>query len=557
MRGILEIPSGAKLLNRIATVVAVCVVTLDAQAQTVPIAIVPRPVSVTSRIGSFNVTASTGIQTDSATGMLGRQLADYLRPATRFPLPLSVHTGDATRSNSIVLRRDSSLVRLGPEGYRLEVSPERVVISAPEQAGLFYGVQTLRQLLPPEIFRASHAPEVSWTVPAVLIEDYPRFKWRGAHLDVSRHFMTKEFVRKYIDLLALHKMNSFHWHLTDDQGWRLQIRKYPKLTEVGAWRRETLIGRYNSDPSKRVFDGKRHGGFYTQDEVREIVAYAKARFVNVVPEIEMPGHSQAAIAAYPFLGNTDRQLEVLTLWGVSDDILNPSEQTVAFMQDVLAEVIELFPSEFIHVGGDEAIKTQWRRSPRVQEQIRRLGLKNEEELQSWFIRQMDTFLSARGRRLIGWDEILEGGLAPNATVMSWRGTRGGIAAARMGHDVVMAPTSHTYFDYYQARPARTEPLAIGGFLPLDTVYSFEPVPSSLKPEFAKHILGAQSQVWTEYIKTPAHVEYMSFPRLSALAEVVWTPRARKNLDDFKRRLTPHLRRLKFLSVDYRPLKARE
>jgi hexosaminidase len=524
-----------------------------AQDQRATIAIVPQPVSLARRGGFFTVTNETSIWADDAILSLGRQLADYLKPATGFPL--IVRSGGTPPANSIILRRDTSLAQLGPEGYRLEVSPLKIVISAREPAGLFYGLQTLRQLLPPEIFRQAPVTGTRWTVPAVTVEDYPRFRWRGAHLDVSRHFMPKEFVKKYIDLLALHKMNSFHWHLTDDQGWRLEIRKYPKLTEVGAWRRETLVGPYVRDPNKRVFDGKRHGGFYTQDDVREIVSYAKARFVNVVPEIEMPGHSQAAIASYPYLGNTDRQLEVLTVWGISDDILNPSERTVAFMQDVLTEVMELFPSEYIHIGGDEATKTQWRKSPQVQEQIRRLGLKNEDEMQSWFIRQMDAFLTSRGRRMVGWDEILEGGLAPNATVMSWRGTRGGIAAAREGHDVVMAPTSHTYFDYYQSRATRSEPLAIGGFLPLDTVYKFEPVPSTLEPKFAKHILGAQSQVWTEYIKDPRQVEYMTFPRLSALAEVVWTPKARKNLVDFKTRLTLHLRRLRALNVNYRPLRS--
>jgi hexosaminidase len=347
-------------------------------------------------------------------------------------------------------------------------------------------------------------------------------------------------------------MNSFHWHLTEDQGWRIEIRKYPRLTEVGAWRKETVVGRPNRDTTKNTYDGKRHGGFYTQDDVREVVAYAAERFVNVVPEIEMPGHAQAAIAAYPWLGNyPNRQLEVWTRWGVNENILNAEPRTIAFMQDVLAEVLGLFPSRFIHVGGDEAVKTQWRSSPRARARIRELGLKNEEELQSWFIRQMDAFLAARGRRLVGWDEILEGGLAPGATVMSWRGVRGGIAAARAGHDVVMAPTTYTYFDYYQSPDRDQEPLAIGGLLPLDSVYGFEPIPAELEPQYAKHVLGAQGQLWTEYMPTPRQVEYMAFPRLTALAEVVWTPRERKDWADFRRRLDVHLRRLDALQVNYR------
>ena len=513
-------------------------------------AVVPRPASVTPGRGRFTLGAGTAIWTNAAAAPVARQLAAYLSPATGFTLP--VRTGATPSGSRITVRRDTTLRRLGPEGYRLEVTPGHVTLRAPELAGLFYGVQTIRQLLPTDIFREAKTTGVTWSMPAVVIEDQPRFRWRGGHLDVSRHFMPKEFVKKYIDLLALHKMNSFHWHLTEDQGWRLEIRKYPRLTEVGAWRKETLVGRYESDPLKRVFDGRRHGGFYTQDDVREIVAYAAARHVNVVPEIEMPGHVQAAIAAYPWLGVTGDSLDVWTLWGVSENILNPTDSTVAFMQDVLTEVLELFPGRFIHVGGDEAPKTQWKASPAVQARIRALGLKDEHEMQSWFIRQMDEFLTKNGRRLIGWDEILEGGLAPNATVMSWRGTAGGIAAARAGHDVVMAPTSHTYLDYYQSADQANEPLAIGGFVPLDTVYAFEPT-AGLSAEDAKHVLGAQGQLWSEYLPGPKQVEYMAFPRMAALAEVTWTPAARRDFGDFTTRLSVHLRRLGILDVNYRPL----
>ena len=512
--------------------------------------VIPRPVSATAAAGRFTLTASTVIWSDRPNADVARALARYLEPATGFALP--IRTGSASSGSRIVFRRDPSLAqKLGSEGYRLEVRPGRVVITAPTSAGAFYAVQTLRQLLPPENFREAPVEGVAWSIPSVTIEDHPRFAWRGMHLDVSRHFMPKEFVKKYIDLLALHKMNTFHWHLTDDQGWRVEIKKYPLLTQVGGWRKETLIGRPNRDTLANVFDKKPHGGFYTQDDIREIVAYAKARFINVVPEIEMPGHSQAAIAAYRTLGNRGDSMAVWTAWGVSPHILSPTDSTIAFIKDVLTEVMRLFPGKFIHVGGDEAIKPEWIASPLAQSRIRELGLKDEHELQSWFIRQMDAFLTSHGRRLVGWDEILEGGLAPNAVVMSWRGTAGGLAAARAEHDVVMAPNSHTYFDHYQSADQSREPLAIGGFLPIDTVYSYEPVPAELEPRFAKHILGAQGQVWTEYIEGPKNVEYMAYPRVAALAEVVWTPRERKDFADFMTRLDTHLRRLDALDVSYR------
>jgi hexosaminidase len=365
--------------------------------------------------------------------------------------------------------------------------------------------------------------------------------------------MPKEFVKKYIDLLALHKLNTFHWHLTDDQGWRIEIRRYPKLTSVGSCRKETIVGRQPRDEAQWTFDATPHCGFYTQDDAREIVAYARARYVNVVPEIEMPGHAVAAIAAYPELGVTGEPMEVATRWGIFSDILNAEPPTITFMQSVLSEVMEIFPARYVHIGGDEADKAKWKASPRIQARIRELGVDDEHGLQSWFVRQMDAFLASRGRRLIGWDEILEGGLAENAVVMSWRGVEGGIAAARAGHDVVMTPTSHTYLDYYQSKDQAGEPLAIGGFLPLETVYAFEPIPAELEPQFAKHVLGAQAQVWTEYMPDAKRVEYMAFPRLTALAEVVWTPVVRKDYQDFLARLAQHLLRLQVLDVNFRTL----
>ena len=365
--------------------------------------------------------------------------------------------------------------------------------------------------------------------------------------------MPKEFVKKLVDLAALNKLNRFHWHLTDDQGWRLEIKQYPRLTQVGAWRPQTIIGRPDRDSTKWRFDGQPHGGFYTQDDVREIVAYARARFVTIVPEIEMPGHSQAAIAAYPELGNRGDTLPVWMGWGVDENILNPGDATVRFYQNVLTEVMALFPGRWIHIGGDEAPKTQWKASPLAQTRIRELGLKDEDELQSWFTHRMDEFLTAHGRTLVGWDEILQGGLAPNAVVMSWRGVDGGIAAAQAGHDVVMAPGSHTYFDHYQSADTVAEPLAIGGYLPLDTVYAFEPVPPALTASEARHVLGAQGQLWTEYVPDAKRAEYMVFPRVCALAEVLWTPPEERDYGDFTRRLVTHLQRLAVLDVNYRPL----
>jgi hexosaminidase len=524
---------------------------MGAQEGSTAIAIVPLPSKLTPKAGVFTVTASTPIVADSAVLAQARQLAAMLAPATAFDLPVRV--GPAPAGAHVALRQQKALVKvLGDEGYRLDVTPRAITIRAATAAGVFYGLQTLRQLFPPAVYREAPVTGVSWRVPAVSIEDTPRFRWRGAHLDVSRHFQPKEFVKKYIDLLAVHRMNRFHWHLTDDQGWRIEIKRYPRLTDIAAWRKETLIGRHREGPTAQ-FDGKRHGGFYTQDDVREIVAYAAARFVTVVPEIEMPGHSQAVIAAYPELGSTTEAAEPRTIWGISPFLLNADASTIAFMQNVLEEVLTLFPSPWIHVGGDEAVKTQWKASPRIQERIKELGLKNEEELQSWFIRQMDTFLTKKGRRLIGWDEILEGGLAENATVMSWRGIEGAVTAARAGHDAVLTPTSHTYFDYYQVKDTTREPLAIGGFLPLDKVYTWEPMPESIEPQFQKHILGVQGQLWSEYLPGPKAVEYMAYPRLTALAEVAWTPTALRQFDEFRSRLAVHLERLRILDVNFRPL----
>jgi len=475
-----------------------------------------------------------------------RSLAEYIAAVIREISGIEVETSGIAAGegmNSILLELASD-AESGPEGYRLSVSPSRIAIVAETYVGVFYGIQTLRQLFQ----SADHDLQIgSITIPAVEIEDSPRFVYRGMHLDVGRHFFPVEFVKKYIDLLAMYKMNTFHWHLTEDQGWRIEIKKYPRLTEVGAYRKETILAR-NFDPY--IGDKKPYGGFYTQDEIREVVAYAKSRYVTVIPEIEMPGHSVAALAAYPELACTPGPFETATIWGVNENIYCPSEQTFAFLEDVLTEVMELFPSRYIHIGGDEAPKTRWEQSELAQEVMRREGLADEHELQSYFIRRIERFLLQHDRRLIGWDEILEGGLAPQATVMSWRGTVGGIEAAKQGHDVIMTPTSHVYLDYYQGDPEH-EPLAIGGYTPLEKVYGFEPVPDELSPEEAEHVLGAQGNVWTEYMKTPQYVEYMVFPRMLALAEVVWSPRDSRDWERFTAALPTQLRLLDQQRVNYR------
>ena len=528
---------------------ALYVLPLSANAQSQTYSLIPRPAVVDARRGQFNLQRTTSLRAPALFAAVAHRFVRDIANSTNYDL--AIRSSGAQTKNIIILRRDPSLA---PEGYQLDVTSNAVTVRASTPAGAFYALETFKQLFPAAIYRDAPVTGTDWNAPAVHIEDAPRFSWRGMHLDVSRHFMPKEFVKKYIDLLARHKMNRFHWHLTEDQGWRIEIKKYPRLTEVGSCRDQTLVGPYVAEPAKRVFDGIRHCGFYTQDDIREVVAYATERFITVVPEIEMPGHAQAAIAAYPQLGvRPDTTVSVLGVWGVSDYIFNANPSTISFLQDVLTEVLALFPGQWIHVGGDEAVKTQWKASPQIQARIKELGLADEHELQSWFIRQMDGFLTARGRRLVGWDEILEGGLAKNATVMSWQGMKGGIAAAQAGHDVVMAPNSHTYFDHLQSRNTRAEPLSIGGFLPLDTTYAFEPVPAALSPAEATHILGAQAQLWTEYLPDPKAVEYMMFPRAAALAEVLWTPAPLRNYDDFIARLQIHLSRLQALDVKFRPL----
>jgi hexosaminidase len=530
--------------------------TVTLQAPVEPTAIIPRPVTVVRHPGVFRLRARTVVMTAEALKPLAAQLVANLRPATGYDFTITTSNQLPAAAGPdptiIMLQLDSLLSGHGPESYSIDISSSTVVIQGATPAAVFYGIQSLRQMFPPEIFRKAPVGSVSWTVPCVSIVDYPRFEWRGMHLDVVRHFMPKEFVEKYIDLIALYKFNRFHWHLTDDQGWRIEIKRYPRLTSVGGWRAQTLVGKEPDDTAGAKYDATRHGGFYTQDDIREVVAYAAARYVTVVPEIEMPGHSQAAITAYPELGSTGQPVKVKEDWGVSEWILSPSDSSIAFMENVLTEVMQLFPGKWIQNGGDEAVKTQWKASPLAQQLIKTLKLKDEDALQGWFTARVDSFLAAHGRTLVGWDEILDGGLSPNAVVMSWRGIDGGIAAARAGHDAVMAPGDYTYFDHYQSGDRDSEPAAIGGFLPLDSVYAYDPVPASLTPDQARHILGGQGQIWTEYIPDPKHVEYMAFPRLEALSEVLWTLPAFKNFADFFSRLsTVDVARLDALDVRYR------
>ncbi|GLV60593.1 beta-N-acetylhexosaminidase [Dictyobacter sp. S3.2.2.5] len=510
------------------------------------LSILPRPASIARVEGYFQLTRDTVIVTDQETQAIGTLLANALAPALGF-VP-RVLTGEQSPLPAISLGIDPQLAQLGQEGYTLTVTAEQVTLRAAHRAGVFYATQTLRQLLPVEIFSSTPVSQ-TWNIPAVSIEDAPRFSWRGCMLDSARHFIPTQEVLKLIDVLALHKINMLHLHLTDDQGWRIEIKKYPRLTEVGAYRKETVVGHAHKS---QEYDGTAHGGFYSQEELREIVAYAAARFITVVPELDLPGHAQAAIAAYPELGVLQAPVEVSTTWGINPYLFNPTEEVFQFLRDVLSEIMDIFPSPFIHIGGDEAIKDQWQASQQVQALIKKLGLKDEDELQSWFLSQLGTFLTQHNRRMLGWDEILEGGLPAGATVMSWRGIEGGIAAAQAQHDVVMTPNTFVYLDYYQSNDPE-EPLAIGGYLPLDKVYSFDPIPAELTPEQARHILGAQCNLWCEYVPTTKHLEYMLFPRAIALSEVAWTPKERLEFSDFRGRLAVHEARLASLDVNFRPV----
>ena len=514
------------------------------------ISLLPSPKSLIHGVGSLTINADAGI-TCAGTGALSvaELLAEYLRPATGYSFPVTEGEGGTIHLNATGCQEPDEAGFVN-EAYNLAVTSSSVKISAVTDTGLARGIQCMRQLFPAAIMADSHQ-KTKWIIPAVLIEDVPCFRWRGQHLDVSRHFFSVQEVCRFIDILALHRLNICHLHLTDDQGWRIEIKKYPRLTEIGSIRESTLIGHLNDRP--RQYENIPYGGFYTQEDIQTIVSFASRRHITVVPEIDMPGHMVAAISAYPELGNFKTETRVRCHWGVSQNVLNVEESTVKFMKDVLTEVMDLFPARFIHVGGDEAPKYEWRVSERAQERMAELGLKSENELQSWFIRQMDQHITAAGRRLIGWDEILEGGLAEGAAVMSWRGETGGIEAACQGHDVVMAPAHSVYFDYYQSEPKEDKHLAFGGMTRLDQVYAYNPVPDEMPKKYQHHVLGAQGQIWTEYIPTMDHVEYMGFPRICALAEVLWLESIRKDYSGFLKRLKVHRDRLDALRVNAHPM----
>lgn len=513
-------------------------------------AIIPKPSHMEMQDGNFNITPSTQIVLKgSGLEKAAMFLNDYLQKFYGFKLAV---TKTAVAKNSIVLGLEKMESAIAG-AYRLQVNRSGVQIKGDGALGSFYGVQSLVQLLPVE-------KKKELTIPALEIEDQPRFAYRGMHLDVGRHFYPIDFIKKFIDYIALHKMNTFHWHLTEDQGWRIEIKKYPRLTQVGAYRNGTIIGHHPGTGN----DQAKYGGYYTQEQVKEIVKYASDRFITVIPEIEMPGHASAAIAAYPELScfpdeatkhparvswhgdSTGKQVQ--QAWGIYPDVFAPTEYTFKFLENVLDEVIALFPSTYIHIGGDECPKENWKRSAFCQQLIKEKGLKDEHDLQSYFIQRIEKYLNSKGRQIIGWDEILEGGLAPNATVMSWRGEKGGIEAAKQKHRVIMTPNSYVYFDYAQNK--QEDSLVIGGYLTVQKVYNYEPVPAALAAEDTKYILGAQANVWSEYMKTPAKVEYMVFPRMSALSEVLWSRKEARNWSDFEKRMEKQTKRYELWNTSY-------
>ena len=510
-------------------------------------ALIPAPKEMTQLPGVFTLRPETAILAASDSRATAKLLAERLRAGTGFRFP--VRSPGSSSTGDILLTTNASDASLGPEGYELLVTPDAVVIRAPSQAGLFYGAQTFLQLLPPEIFAPKPVAATDWEAPCVQIKDEPRFRWRGLMLDVSRHFFTKEEVERIIDVMALHKLNTLHWHLADDQGWRIQIKRYPRLTEVGAWRKRINFG---LDPKASTAYGRdgRYGGFYTQKDIRQVVRYAAARHITIVPEIEMPGHSSAALAAYPqfscFGGPYSTDMDTGHRNGV---YCAGNDGSFDFLENILTEVFALFPGPYIHVGGDEVSFKSWNDCPKCQARMKAEGLTSGRQLESYFIQRIEKFVNARGKTLVGWSEIRQGGLAQNADVMDWIG--GAVEAASAGHDVIMTPESDCYLDHYQSRDHSTEPRAIGGFLPLRQIYEFDPIPAKLAPEFQSHILGAQGNLWTEYIPNLRHAEYMIFPRESALAEVTWSPKEARNWDDFLRRLQTDNIRLDSLDVNYR------
>lgn len=513
-------------------------------AAPISINIIPKPTEFIAKEGVFNLNSKVTIFCPEGN--------EWLNAVHYFQQKIKTSTGiEFARSNEItrqciVFQEDKNIHN--PEAYSLQVVKNQIFIKSGSAKGAFYAIQTLLQLLPPAIESNELQPNLNPQIPCCSVWDEPRFTWRGMHLDVGRHFFTVDFIKKYIDLMAMHKFNRFHWHLTEDQGWRIEIKKYPKLTQEGAYRDGTIVGKPKG--VQEYYDGQKYGGFYSQEEVREVVKYAAERFITVVPEIEMPGHSLAALAAYPELACDKGPFRPAMKWGNFRPIFCPKEETFHFLEDVLTEVIDLFPSEYIHIGGDEVDKSSWEDSGICQELMTKEKLNGELELQSYFIRRIERFLNSKGKKMIGWDEILEGGLSDNATVMSWRGEDGGIEAARAKHDVIMTPENFCYFNFYQHSDKTKEPLAMGKVLSVKKVYSYDPIPEELQPEEAKHVLGAQGNLWTEYIKLPAMAEYMAFPRAIALSEVLWTRQELRIWQEFHPRLKEHLKRLDAKGVNY-------
>ena len=505
------------------------------------ISILPQPQAIRIDEGVFEVDKATKIYMDLCTDEMKR-VAGFINEKFAKAAGFELEIVDRMPEENFIAFMNAGMPT---ESYVINAKPHGVFIDYGDGAGAFYAVQTLFQLLPTEIYAQERQKGIDWTVPCCSIDDAPRFKYRGMHLDVCLHYFDFEFLKRYIDIMAAHKVNRFHWHLTEDQGWRIEIKKYPLLTEKGQWRKETVVGSLFSG----VYDGIPHGGYYTQEQVKELVQYAAERYVTIIPEIELPGHALAAIACYPELScGLEDHYETATKWGVFKQVYCTKESTFKFLEDVFDEVFELFPSELIHIGGDECPKASWKACPHCQSMIKKLGLKDEFELQSYFVTRMEKYINSKGRQIIGWDEILQGGLAPNAKVMSWLGEEGGIKAAQQHHEVVMSPHQKYYLDYWQADPY-TEPLAMGGPTTLKMMYDYEPVPDVLTSQEARYIIGVEGCVWTEYMPTPERVEYMAWPRMCAIAETGWT-QADKDWDGFTRRLEKHLGRLDGMNVGY-------
>ena len=513
--------------------------------------IIPRPSNFYMGNSYFKINDDTKIvlQVDNdEMRMLGEYLASALRKISGLELPVILYD-EAREVNGDIVLLLSGMGNRSDEAYQFEYRNSNYILESRTGKGLFYAIQSFLQLIPIEVLTTENYGQ--FEIPGVNLNDSPRFAYRGMHLDVSRHFFPKEFVLKFIDLMATYKFNTFHWHLTDDNGWRIEIKKYPLLTEVAAWHVDREDQPWRNRELQRPNEKATYGGFYTQEEVKEIIKYAQERYITIIPEIEMPGHSREVFAAYPELSCTGKKLTVIpgNYWPNADIFCAGKEETFEFIEGVLDEVIELFPSEYIHIGGDEADKTEWKKCKLCQARIKKEGLKDETELQSYFIKRIEEYVVSKGKKIIGWDEILEGGLAPEATVMSWRGMQGGIDAAQQGHDVIMTPVSHCYFDYYQADP-EFEPEAIGGFTTLKKVYSFEPIPAELSEEEAKRVLGTQGNLWSEFIPTPEHAEYMAVPRMLALSEVAWTIKKKRDFNNFNRRLQEHFKILDYKNINY-------